>query len=216
MHFHVVTLFPESFSSYLATSILSRALEKKKIKVSYYNPRDFTVDKHKRVDHRPYGGGPGMVLEAEAVLKAIAKAKGRKRKVKIIFLSPSGDVFTNAYAENLIKRYKDVIFVCGHYEGVDARVKKVFSMDDISVGPYVLTGGELGALIVIDATTRRIPGVIGTYESLEEERIASSEVYTRPEVLLYKGKKYAVPKVLLSGHHKNIEEWRTGAKKNDF
>lgn len=216
MHFHIVTLFPESFSSYLATSIPSRALEKKKIKVSYYNPRDFTADKHKRVDHRPYGGGPGMVLEAEAVIKAIAKAKGKKRKVKIIFLSPSGEIFTNTYAENLVKKYKDIIFVCGHYEGVDARVRAVFSMDDISVGPYVLTGGELAALIIIDATTRRIPDVIGTYESLEEERVASSEVYTRPEVLRYKGKKYKVPKVLLSGHHKNIEEWRNGTKENEF
>jgi len=155
-----------------------------------------------------------MVLEAEAVLKAIAKAKGKKRKVKIIFLSPGGELFTNTYAESLVKKYKDVIFVCGHYEGVDARVTKAFPMDDISVGPYVLTGGELAALIIIDATTRRIPGVIGTYESLEEERIASSDVYTRPEVLTYKGKKYRVPKVLLSGHHKNIEEWRNDTKKN--
>ena len=212
MHFHIVTLFPESFSSYLSTSILSRALEKKKIKVSYYNPRDFTADKHKRVDHRPYGGGPGMVLEAESVIKAIAKAKGKKRKVKIIFFTPSGVSFTNAYAEELVKKYKDVIFVCGHYEGVDARIKKIFSMDTISVGPYVLTGGELAALIVMDATTRRIPGVIGKYESLEEERIASSDVYTRPEVLVYKRKKYRVPKVLLSGNHKEIDAWRMDKK----
>ena len=212
MHFHIVTLFPESFLSYLSTSILSRALEKKKIKVSYYNPRDFTADKHKRVDHRPYGGGPGMVLEAESVIKAIAKAKGKKRKVKIIFFTPSGVSFTNAYAEELVKKYKDVIFVCGHYEGVDARIKKIFSMDTISVGPYVLTGGELAALIVMDATTRRIPGVIGKYESLEEERIASSDVYTRPEILVYKRKKYRVPKVLLSGNHKEIDAWRMDKK----
>ncbi len=196
----------------MSTSILSRALEKKKIKVSYYNPRDFTADKHKRVDHRPYGGGPGMVLEAESVIKAIAKAKGKKRKVKIIFFTPSGVSFTNAYAEELVKKYKDVIFVCGHYEGVDARIKKIFSMDAISVGPYVLTGGELAALIVMDATTRRISGVIGKYESLEEERIASSDVYTRPEILVYKRKKYRVPKVLLSGNHKEIDAWRMDKK----
>ncbi|TSC63063.1 MAG: tRNA (guanine37-N1)-methyltransferase [Parcubacteria group bacterium Gr01-1014_48] len=213
MHFHIVTLFPESFSSYLGTSILSRALEKKKIKVFYYNPRDFTADKHRRVDHRPYGGGPGMVLEAEAVIKAIAKAKGRRKKVKIIFFSPTGGLFTNTYAENLVKKYTHVIFVCGRYEGVDARVKKVFPMDDISIGPYILTGGELAALVIMDTTTRRIPGVIGTYESLEEERIASSDVYTRPEILFYKGKKYKVPKVLLSGHHKNIDVWRAKREK---
>ena len=135
-----------------------------------------------------------------------------KHKVKIIFFTPSGVSFTNAYAEELVKKYKDVIFVCGHYEGVDARIKKIFSMDAISVGPYVLTGGELAALIVMDATTRRISGVIGKYESLEEERIASSDVYTRPEILVYKRKKYRVPKVLLSGNHKEIDAWRMDKK----
>lgn len=188
--------------------MMKRAQEKKKIKISFYNPRDFTKDAHRRVDRKPYGGGPGMVLEAESVLKAIAQAKGKKRKVKIIFFTPGGELFTNAYAEGLIKKYTDVICICGHYEGIDARIKKVFRMDAISVGSYVLTGGELAAMIVMDATTRRIPGVIGKYESLEEERIASSDVYTRPEVLTYKGKKYRVPRVLLSGHHKNIKEWR--------
>ena len=194
--------------------MMKRAQEKKKIKISFYNPRDFTKDTHRRVDRKPYGGGPGMVLEAESILKAIAKAKGKKRKVKIIFFTPGGKLFTNAYAEGLIKKYTDVIFICGHYEGIDARIKKVFRMDAISVGPYVLTGGELAAMIVMDATTRRIPGVIGKYESLEEERIASSDVYTRPEILVYKGKKYAVPKVLLSGNHKDIDAWR-GSKRNE-
>lgn len=210
MHFHVITLFPESLESYLATSIFKRALEKGKVKISFYNPRDFTKDKNKRVDQKPYGGGPGMVLEAEPVIKAIAKAKGRKRKIKIIFLTPSGSQFTNTYAQETVEKFKDVIFVCGHYEGIDARVKRVFKMDDVTVGPYTLTGGELPALVMIDAMTRRIRGVLGNYESLEEERVASADVYTRPEVFTYKGKKYKVPEVLLSGHHAEIEKWREG------
>jgi len=208
MHFHIITLFPESFSSYIASSIIARAIEKKKIKISFYNPRDFTKDKHKRVDQKPYGGGPGMVLEPTSLLKAIEKAKGKKKKVKIIFLSPSGGLFTNSYAMRAVAAYKDIIFICGRYEGVDERVRKIFRAEAISIGPYVLTGGELAALVMIDVMARRIKGVLGTYESLEEERTASSDVYTRPEVLVYKGKKYRVPKVLLSGNHKDIEEWR--------
>jgi len=210
MDFHFITLFPNAFKSYLGESIISRAIKDKKIDAKFYNPRDYTKDKFKRVDRRPYGGGPGMVLEAESVGKAIADAvkKSKSIKPKIIFFSPSGKQFTNEYAEKLSKSYKDIIFVCGRYEGVDARIKKMFKMEEVSVGPYVLTGGELPAMIVMDSVSRRVEGVLGKIESLEENRIASKDVYTRPEVLVWKGKKLRVPKILLSGHHKNIDEWK--------
>lgn len=209
MNFHFITLFPESFDSYINSSILGRAIADKKIKVKFYNPRDFTKDKHKRVDQKPYGGGPGMVIEAEAVIKAVAKAKGKSKNTKIIWLSPDGEQFTNERAEKY-KKIKDLIVICGRYEGIDERVRKVFRTESISVGPFVLTGGELPAMIIMDTVARRIPGVLGKIESVEENRVASSKVYTRPEILEYKGKKYKVPKVLLSGNHKKIEEWRRG------
>lgn len=207
MHFHVITLFPDSLKSYLGESILKRAIEDKKIKVSFYNPRDY-IRGNKRVDQKPYGGGPGMVIQAEPVIRAIAKAKGRKKKVKIIFFEPGGIQFDTQYAKKTAGEYKHVILVCGRYEGIDSRVKKIFKMDSVSIGSYVLTGGELPAMVVIDSVSRQIPGVLGTYTSLEEERISSPDVYTRPEKFKYKGKEYKVPKVLLSGHHKNIDAWR--------
>lgn len=208
MTFHIITLFPEMFDSYIKGSILGRAIEDKKIKIKFYNPRDFTKDRNRRIDRKPYGGGPGMVIEAMPVIKAIEKAKGNKKKVKIIFLSPSGKQFDNNYAKKTAKNYPDIIIICGRYEGVDARVKKVFKMEDVSIGNYVLTGGELPAMAIIDCVSRQIEGVLGDFNSLEESRVSSPEVYTRPEVFEYKKKKYKVPKVLLSGDHKKIEEWK--------
>lgn len=208
MTFHIITLFPEMFDSYTKGSILGRAIEDKKIKIKFYNPRDFTKDRNKRIDRKPYGGGPGMVIEAIPVIKAIEKAKGNKKKAKIIFLSPSGTQFDTSYAKKTAKNYSDIIIICGRYEGIDARVKKVFKMEDVSVGNYVLTGGELPSMVIIDCVSRQIEGVLGDFNSLEESRTASSEVYTRPEVFEYKNKKYKVPKVLLSGDHKKIEEWK--------
>lgn len=207
MNFHIVTLFPEMFDSYIKGSILGRAIEDKKIKIKFYNPRDFTKDRNRRIDRKPYGGGPGMVIEAMPIIKAIEKAKGKK-KAKIIFLSPSGKQFDNNYAKKTAKNYSDIIIICGRYEGIDARVKKAFKMEDISIGNYVLTGGELPAMAIIDCVSRQIEGVLGDFNSLEDSRVASSEVYTRPEVFEYKKKKYRVPKVLLSGDHKKIEEWK--------
>ncbi len=219
MHFHIVSLFPKSFDSYLGESILKRAIEDKKIKVSFYNPRDFVENKWKRVDRPPYGGGPGLVIEAEPVIKAIEVAKkasklrsSETRKLKIIWLSPSGKQFNNAYAEKLAKNLRHVIIVCGRYEGIDARVKKAFKMEEVSVGPFVLTGGELPAMLMIDAISRQAPGVLGNLDSIEERRVASSDVYTRPEVFKYKGKSYRVPKILLSGHRAKIEEWKKSRK----
>jgi len=208
IHFHIITIFPEMFSSYLNESILARAVKNKKIKFKFYNPRDYTKDKHKSVDDKPYGGGPGMVMQAEPILKSVQKAVGRKKSAKIYILSPRGKKFTNATAKSVAKKYKEVVLICGRYEGIDARVKKVLKAEEISIGDYVLTGGELPAMVVIDVVSRQIDGVLGASESLEETRTASSEVYTRPDVLVHKGKKYKAPKVLLSGNHKEIEGWR--------
>jgi tRNA (guanine37-N1)-methyltransferase len=215
MNFHIITLFPQSFDSYLGESILKRAIDDKKIKVKFYNPRDFTNDKWHRVDQRPYGGGPGMVIEALPVIKAIQKAKGPsvsgKKKVKIIWFTPSGKQFDTPFAKT-VSKFTDIIFICGRYEGIDARVKKAFKVEEISVGPFVLTGGELPAMLLIDSISRQITGVLGDIQSLEENRVSSADVYTRPEVVEYKGKKYRVPKILLSGNHKRIDEWKQNHK----
>lgn len=213
--FHIVTLFPGAFESYLGESIIKRAIADKKIFVHFYNPRDFTKDKWLRVDRRPYGGGPGMVLEAESVLKAVAKALGRKdrKEVKVLFFEPEGKQFDTAYADRVSKKYKHIVLICGRYEGVDARVKKILHAEPLSVGPYTLTGGELPAMVVLDVIARRLKGVLGNEESVEERRITSHDVYTRPEVLSWKGKKYRVPNVLLTGNHKAIEEWKKGSSK---
>lgn len=218
IHFHIITLFPESIEPYLQSSILGRAREKKLIKVSYYDPKKFAVGKHKRVDQRPYGGGPGMVLEPTAVLKA-AEAAFRKSKVKpeILFFATDGKIFDEADAKKLSKPArgrgnKDIVLISGRYEGVDARVQKILKAKKISMGPYVLTGGELPAATVIDAIARFIPGVLGKQESLEASRVSSPEVYTRPETLVWKAKKYRVPKVLLTGHHANIDTWKKGKR----
>lgn len=213
MHFHIITLFPKAFDSYLGESILKRAIEDKKLKVSFYNPRDFVENKWKRVDRPPYGGGPGLVIEAEPVAKAIEKAqKKAKGQAKIIFLSPRGKQFTNEYASKTAKKFKHIILVSGRYEGIDARVKKIFKMEEVSVGPFVLTGGELPAMLVVDVMARQVPGILGNFDSLEENRVSTGEVYTRPEVLKYKGKNYRVPKILLSGHQAKIEEWKKSRK----
>ncbi len=223
MHFHVITLFPEICEAYTNASILGRAqkTEKgkgakhrgKKIEVTYYNLRDFSTDKHKKVDDRPYGGGPGMVMYAEPILRAWEKAVGKKRnptRIKTLIMAPRGKVFTTEMAKELAGNYDHVVLISGRYEGIDSRVKEILDADEVSVGDYVLTGGELPALTIIDSVSRQVPGVLGTFESLEEERISSGAMYTRPEVLTYKKKKYQVPEVLLGGNHKEIEKWRGG------
>lgn len=156
-----------------------------------------------------------MVMLAEPILKSVQRAKSEKstspagnHKTKIILLSPSGKQFTNQFAARWAKNYRHLILVCGRYEGIDARVKKILRAEEISIGPYVLTGGELPALIIIDAVARYLPGVLGKEASLEERRAASADVYTRPAALFHRGKKFQVPAVLLSGNHRRIEKWR--------
>ncbi len=215
LNFHIISLFPESFDSYIDKSIIGRAIENKLIKVDFYNPKKFAKANKSgisKVDDRPYGGGPGMVIQAEPVIKSLEKIFSKKtldkKKTLIVFLSPSGVKFDTELATKFSKKYIDIIIICGRYEGIDARIKKVFPMTDVSVGPWVTTGGELPALIMIDVMARQVEGVLGKFESREESRISSSEMYTRPEVLIYKDKEYKVPKVLLSGNHKDIDEWR--------
>lgn len=222
MHFHVITIFPEVCEAYTSASVLGRAqltekgkgakVRGKKIAVSYYNPRDYTKDKHNKVDARPYGGGPGMVMQAEPILKAWEKAVGKKKdpkKIKTLIMSPRGKVFTQKLAKEYAKKYEHVVLISGRYEGIDGRVKKILKAEEVSVGDYVLTGGELPALTIIDAVARHIPGVLGTFDSLEDDRVTSGETYTRPEVLEYKKKKHRVPAVLVEGDHKKIEAWRS-------
>ncbi len=221
MQFHVITLFPEICKTYTDASILGRAQKKekgkgakhvgKKIEVHYYNPREYTKDVHHKVDNRPYGGGPGMVMMAEPILKAWEKAVGRKKdqkKVKTLIMAPRGKMFDTQMAKDLVKKYEHVVLISGRYEGIDSRVQQILNAEEVSVGEYVLTGGELPALSIIDSVSRQVPGVLGTFESLEEERVSSGEMYTRPEVLAYKKKKYAVPVVLTQGNHKEIEKWK--------
>ncbi len=219
MTFHIITLFPKAFGSYLGESILKRAIEDGKIKVKFYNPRDYAGNKWRRIDRAPYGGGPGMVIQALPVIKAIESALSVKRKAKsvkqrvtkIIWLSPSGKQFTNETSAKYAKA-SDLIIICGRYEGIDARVKKAFRVEEVSVGPFVLTGGELPAMLMIDVIARQVKGVLGNDESREETRVASPEVYTRPEVFIYKGKKLRVPKILLSGHRAKIDAWKLKRK----
>lgn len=208
MNFHVVTLFPDTIESYSNASILGRAQKEKLVTVKAHQLRDFVQNKWGKADERPYGGGPGMVLQAEPVIRAVDSIRKKKKNAKVIITAAGGKPLTNSYARTLAKKYKDVIIVAGRYEGIDSRAKKVLKAEEVSVGPYILTGGELPALAIIDATVRHIPGVLGKLESLEEGRVASHEIYTRPEALTYKGKKYRVPKVLLSGHRANIDAWK--------
>ena len=218
MRYHVVTIFPNMLESYFAESIISRAVENKLIEIHTYALREYTVDKHRRVDGKPYGGGPGMVMWADPILncvKVIEKKLSRKKNVNILFVlfNPGGEMFSNATAQKVSKKYTDIVFICGRYEGIDARVKKILKAKEWSIGDYVLTGGELPAMVCIDAISRQIKGVLNDSASLEENRVASHEIYARPEVYEYKGKKYRVPKVLLSGNHKKIDEYR--AKKEN-
>ncbi|MCX6713967.1 MAG: tRNA (guanosine(37)-N1)-methyltransferase TrmD [Candidatus Vogelbacteria bacterium] len=235
LNFHIISIFPESFESYLNSSILKRAQTAGLIKIHLYHLRDFTLDKHRNVDGRPYGGGPGMVMAVQPIILAVAKIKSKikNQKSKIILFAPNGEEFNNQIAEKLAnpstpfnkaqskklraRSTKHLILICGHYEGIDARVKKILKAEEYTIGPYVLTGGELPAMVAIETISRLVPGVIGK-EQLLKERISKTggfleyAQYTRPEVYkVFKGNKvesWRVPKVLLSGDHKKIGEWK--------
>jgi tRNA (guanine37-N1)-methyltransferase len=222
MKFQLITIFPKIFDSYLNEGILKRAVDKKIVSFKIHNLRDWTNDNHKTVDDTPYGGGAGMLMKIEPLykaIKAVAPAiKIAPRKRKIILLSASGKKWSQKLAQKY-SRLDEIIFICGRYEGVDARIEK-FIDEEISVGDYVLTGGELPALTIIDSLVRLIPGVLGNKDSAIEESHSEEGVleypqYTRPEIFEAGGKKYRVPKILLSGDHQKVKIWREEHKKKD-
>lgn len=229
---HLITIFPEIFDSYLSESILKRAQKNEKVDFKIYNLRDYTKDKHKTVDDTPYGGGPGMVMKIEPIYECVksikskienrtSKVKGQRSKVVTILTSAKGREYSQKDAERY-KTVDDLIIICGRYEGVDERVAEHLADEEISIGKYVLTGGELPALVIADSVTRLLPGVLGNEESLvsESHQLVESRkskfeswkdfpVYTKPEE--FKG--WKVPEVLLSGNHEEIEAWREERRK---
>lgn len=217
MNFHVLTLFPEMIMQGLGTSITGRAMDKGLITVNAVNIREFSEDKHKRVDDYPYGGGAGMVMQAEPVYKAYGYLANHIKMMKedthsyqkprVVYVTPQGSIFNQSFAQELAQE-EDLILLCGHYEGIDERVLDLIVTDYVSIGDYVLTGGELPAMVMIDAISRLIPGVLNNevsseFESLQDNLLEYPQ-YTRPEIFM--GQR--VPEVLLTGHHANIDAWR--------
>ena len=210
MNYHVMTLFPQMIESAVNCSILGKAIEKHLISVDAVNIRDYTLDKHKKVDDYTYGGGAGMLMAPQPVYdchKALIDKISSDKKIRTIYVTPQGKVFDQALAQELSNE-EDIIFLCGHYEGIDERVLEEVVTDHISIGDYVLTGGELPALVMMDCISRLVPGVLSNEESAQtesfDEGLLEYPQYTRPEVWMDK----QVPQVLLSGHHANIDKWR--------
>ncbi len=209
MTIHILTLFPEMFKGPLTESIIKRAIEKKLVEINIHNLRDYSTDKHKKCDDRPYGGGPGMLLKPEPIFAAVEeitrkKIKGERR---VILTSPEGKPFSQKLDREL-SQLEEIVFICGHYEGIDERVKKIVD-EQISIGKYILSGGELPAMVITDALVRLIPGVLGCVESNLQESFAKGDLldypqWTRPAV--FRGMK--VPRVIISGDHQAIEKWR--------
>ncbi len=208
MNFHILTLFPDMVLDGLNTSIIGRAVERGLLSIEAVNIRDYTLEKHRHVDDAPYGGGAGMVMQAAPVCDAYrALCERTGKKPRVLYMTPQGRVFNQEIARELAGE-EDLVFLCGHYEGIDERALELIVTDYLSIGDYVLTGGELPAMVMIDTISRLVPGVLGNDVSSEVESFHDNLLeypqYTRPEV--YEGMR--VPEVLLSGHHKNIEEWR--------
>lgn len=206
MKFNVLTLFPEMIDSYCNCSILKRATESGLIEVNSINPRDYTLDKHKKVDDTPYGGGAGMVLMAQPYVDAYESIK-QSKKCCTLMMTPQGEPFTNETAKELAK-FDQIIILCGHYEGYDERIREIIKPREISLGDFVLTGGELPALCVIDCVSRKLEGVLGKIQSADDDSFENGLLeypqYTKPRE--YRG--YEVPEVLLNGNHKEINEFR--------
>ena len=206
MRIHILTLFPAMFSGPFSESIVKRAVDQGLVEISIYNIRDYTSDKHHVVDDSPYGGGPGMVLKPEPVFKAVEAVRG-ETGMPVILLTPQGRLFSQRVAEELAKN-EEMILVCGHYEGVDERVREHLVTDEISIGDYILSGGELAAMVVVDAVVRQVPGALGSEESVGDDSHAQGLLeypqYTRPQSF----RNWEVPEVLLSGNHAEINRWR--------
>lgn len=217
MKIDIVTIFPNIFDSFLSESLLARAQKKKLLKINTHNLRKWTNDNHKTVDDRPYGGGAGMLLKIEPIFKTVKslKFKVKSKKTRVILLSAKGKTFTQKDARRLTK-FEQIIFICGRYEGVDERVAKHIADEEISIGNYVLFGGEVPAMVIIETISRLIPGVVAKEESIKNESFSGGNLklfkehpqYTRPEIFVLNGKKLKVPPVLLSGDHKKIAAWR--------
>lgn len=224
MKFDIVTIFPDLFSGFLIESLLARAQKKKLLTVKVHDLRKWTTDNHKTVDDRPYGGGAGMVLKVEPIFRAVKslKFKIKSKRSRIILLSAKGKTFTQKDARRLAK-YDHLIFICGRYEGVDERVAEHIADEEISIGNFILFGGEVASMVIIESVSRLVPGVVQKEESIENESFSDKEAktkeysqYTRPEIFEikeefldgFRTKKLRVPKVLLSGDHKKIQEWR--------
>lgn len=222
MTFHIITIFPEIFNSYFNESIIKRAQETKKIKIKIYDLRDYTEDKHKTVDDSPFGGGAGMVMKVEPLYKAVSSikyqvlSKYKKDEIlntKIVLTSAKGKTWNQSLAQDY-SQLNDIIIICGRYEGVDERILN-FVDEEISIGDYVLTGGEIPAMTIIDSVSRLIPGVLNNEESPLEESHSRKGIieyphYTRPQVFIdEEGRRHQVPKALLSGNHKKIAEWKS-------
>jgi tRNA (guanine37-N1)-methyltransferase len=211
LQINILTLFPQIFEQYLKTGIFQRAINKGLVKINVHNIRDYTYDKHHITDDYPYGGGAGMLLKPEPIFKAVEKIKeestSKDKRLSVILLTPQGRLFTQAIARELLRR-KCLILICGHYEGVDERIREYLATDEISIGDYILSGGEPAAFVVTDAIIRLLPGVLGSEESHKDdshiEGLLEYPQYTRPEVF----RRWQVPEVLLSGNHARIKEWR--------
>ena len=208
MKIDILSLFPEMFEGFLNTSIIKRAIDKEVVDIKIHNFREFTQDKHKHVDDYPYGGGAGMVMQPEPIYLAYEDVtQNMEKKPRVVYVTPQGSVFNQSMAEEFSKE-EDLIFLCGHYEGVDERILEEIVTDYVSIGDYVLTGGELPAMVMIDAVSRLVPGVLNNEESAEFEsfhdNLLEHPQYTRP--VEFHGKR--VPDVLLSGHHGNVDKWR--------
>ncbi|MDY2793819.1 MAG: tRNA (guanosine(37)-N1)-methyltransferase TrmD [Peptostreptococcus porci] len=214
MRIHVMTLFPDIFKAYIGESMMKKAVENSILEVELYNIRDFSENKHKKVDDYPFGGGAGMVMTPQPIFSTYEYivAKYELENPRVIYLSPKGRVFNQKIAKSLSLE-NDIIFLCGHYEGVDQRIIDLIVTDEISIGDYVLTGGELPALVMIDSIARLVPGVLNRSESHEDESFENDLLeypqYTRPRS--FNG--LEVPEVLLSGNHKKIDEWRSEESK---
>lgn len=211
MKIDIITLFPKLFESVFSESLISRAQKQSIAEIKIHNLRDWSIDKYKTVDDKPFGGGPGMVMKVDVVDRAIQDLRSKISDPRIILLTPQGQTFNQKIAKRL-SGYKNLILICGHYEGYDERIRSLVD-EEISIGDYVLTGGEIPAMVIVDSVVRLLPGVVGKEESLQEESFSAGQLeypqYTRPEE--YQGKK--VPPVLLSGNHAEIKKWRAEQSK---
>jgi tRNA (guanine37-N1)-methyltransferase len=230
--FDILTIFPRIIDAYVGESILKRAQEKGVAKITAHDLRNFTTDKHRATDDTPYGGGAGMVMKAEPILKCAAevlkKGKVAPRRRRLLIMSAKGQPFSQELAYSYAKKCDQLVLVCGRYEGIDERVKTILKAEEISIGPYVTTDGDVAAMAIISAVARLLPGVI-SWDSLAEEshwdavlraeretgddKLLEYPHYTRPEVVVWKGKRYRVPSVLLSGNHRDIAKWRAAQRK---